>query len=151
MDVLTPQQRRYNMSRIRGRDTRPELLLRGALHANGLRFRLHVGDLPGRPDLVFPRHRAVILANGCFWHGHDCPMFKMPKTNTEFWQAKIDLNRQRDVRNVAALISAGWRTLIIWECALKGRLRRPFGDLIDDAASFIRGSATTREIGGLPS
>jgi DNA mismatch endonuclease, patch repair protein len=83
MDVLTPEQRRHNMSRIRGKDTRPELLLRRGLHAAGFRFRLHAPDLPGRPDIVFPRYRAAILVHGCFWHGHDCPLFRMPTTRQE--------------------------------------------------------------------
>ena len=85
VDVLTPEQRRLNMSRIRGKDTKPELLLRHGLHARGLRYRLHRKDLPGRPDMVFPRYRAAILVHGCFWHGHDCPLFKLPATRREFW------------------------------------------------------------------
>src|ERR1700719_1649815 len=97
-DVLTPEQRRLNMSRIRGRDTKPELLLRRGLHAAGLRFRLHTERLPGRPGLVFPRYRAAILVHGCFWHGHDCPLFKLPATRSEFWASKIAGNRTRDNR-----------------------------------------------------
>lgn len=88
-DVLTPEQRRLNMSRIRGRDTKPELLLRRGLHARGLRFRLHRKDLPGCPDLVFPRFRVTVFVHGCFWHGHECPMFKWPGTRTDFWRRKM--------------------------------------------------------------
>jgi DNA mismatch endonuclease (patch repair protein) len=89
MDVLTTEQRRHNMSRIRGKDTKPELQLRRALHAAGMRFRLHAAGLPGRPDIVLPRHRAVLLIHGCFWHGHECPLFRIPATRREFWTNKI--------------------------------------------------------------
>src|SRR5262245_20506194 len=88
-DVLTPEQRRLNMSRIRGADTKPERLVRSALHARGFRFRLHRRDLPGKPDLALPRYRAVILVHGCFWHGHKCSLFQLPETRREFWEAKI--------------------------------------------------------------
>ena len=117
VDVLTPEQRRLNMSRIRGKDTKPELMLRHGLHARGLRYRLHRKDLPGRPDMVFPRYRAAILVHGCFWHGHDCPLFKLPATRREFWAAKIEGNQARDARDIAGLAAAGWRVLVVWECA----------------------------------
>lgn len=149
MDVLTPQQRRNNMSRIRGRDTRPELLLRRGLHAAGLRFRLHARELPGRPDLVFPRHRAVILVNGCFWHGHDCALFRMPATNQDFWESKIAANRRRDQRNMLALHHADWRVLTVWECSIKGRSRRPLNDVICAASAFVRGNERLEEIAAL--
>ncbi|HEV2627679.1 MAG TPA: very short patch repair endonuclease [Pseudolabrys sp.] len=103
MDVLTSEQRRLNMSRIRGKDTKPEMLLRRGLHAAGLRFRLHGAKLPGKPDIVFPKYHAVILIHGCFWHGHDCPLFRMPATRPEFWAKKISGNRERDVRTAQAL------------------------------------------------
>jgi DNA mismatch endonuclease (patch repair protein) len=122
-DVLTPEQRRLNMSRIRGKDTKPELVLRRGLHARGLRFRLHRKDLPGRPDMVFPRYHAAVLVHGCFWHGHDCQLFKLPTTRREFWQAKIEGNRARDLRDRARLVASGWRVLVVWECALKGSTR----------------------------
>ncbi len=109
VDVLTPEQRRLNMSRIRGKDTKPELMLRRGLHALGLRFRLHRKDLPGRPDMVFPRYRAAVLVHGCFWHAHDCPLFKWPATRREFWAAKIEGNRARDLRDLAGLAAVGWR------------------------------------------
>jgi DNA mismatch endonuclease (patch repair protein) len=124
-DVLTPEQRRLNMSRIRGKDTKPELMLRQGLHARGLRYRLHRKDLPGRPDVVFPRFRAAILVHGCFWHGHDCPLFKLPATRREFWAAKIAGNKARDARDLATLATTGWRVLVVWECALKGPSRQP--------------------------
>ncbi len=138
MDVLTTEQRRLNMSRIRGKDTKPEMQLRRGLHATGLRFRLHAADLPGKPDIVFPRYRAVILMNGCFWHGHDCPMFRLPATRPAFWAEKIARNRQRDEKVAQALRNSGWRFLTVWECSLKGSARRPLADVINYCASFIR-------------
>jgi DNA mismatch endonuclease (patch repair protein) len=137
VDVLTPEQRRLNMSRIRGKDTKPELMLRRGLHALGLRFRLHRKDLPGRPDMVFPRYRAAVLVHGCFWHGHDCPLFKLPTTRLEFWEAKIGGNRARDLRDVAALAAAGWRVLVVWECALKGPARLPVDAVLARVTSWL--------------
>lgn len=139
MDVHTPEQRSRNMSRVRGRDTRPEILVRRGLHAAGLRFRLQVRDLPGRPDLVFPRHRAAVLVHGCFWHGHHCPMFRMPATRAEFWAAKIDGNRARDARTRQALLEGGWRVLTVWECALRGPGRQPLNEVVGASREFILG------------
>ena len=136
-DVLTPEQRRYNMSRVRGRDTKPEMALRRGLHAQGLRFRLHCRTLPGRPDLVFPKHGAVIFVHGCFWHGHDCPMFRLPQTRTEFWREKIMTNRKRDERAVRSLRSQGWRVLTVWECALRGSGRLPADDVLFQCRDFV--------------
>ena len=148
MDVLTPEQRRLNMSRIRGRDTKPEMQIRRGLHARGLRFRLHVRDLPGRPDLVFPRHQAAILVHGCFWHGHDCPLFRMPASRAEFWSAKIASNKTRDVRAHAALQQLGWRILTVWECSLKGPGRRPVEDVVEQCQTFIQGRTLQLAIEG---
>lgn len=138
VDVLTPEQRSFNMSRIRGRDTKPELTLRRGLHALGFRFRLHRRDLPGRPDLVFPGRRAAIFVHGCFWHGHACPMCRLPATRTAFWQAKIHGNHDRDRRAAGALAAAGWRVLVVWECALRGPARLPEGEVLAGCASFLR-------------
>lgn len=107
MDLHTPEQRRFNMSRVRSKNTGPEMLLRTALHARGFRFRLYSSKLPGRPDLIFPKLRAVIFVNGCFWHGHGCSRSKPPSTRSEFWKAKIALNQARDRRNIAELINEG--------------------------------------------
>ena len=116
-DVHSPQQRSYNMSRIRGRDTKPELLVRSLVHQMGFRFRLHRRDLPGRPDLVLPRHRKVIFVHGCFWHMHRCRYGRVtPRTNADFWQAKRTANVDRDRRNLRKLRRDGWQTLVIWEC-----------------------------------
>ena len=138
VDVLTPEQRRLNMSRIRGRNTKPELILRRGLHALGLRFRLHRKDLPGKPDLVFPRYSAVIQVHGCFWHGHNCPMFKWPATRAEFWKDKITGNRQRDRTALGALHESGWRILVVWECALRGPGRQPIRNILSCCESFVK-------------
>jgi DNA mismatch endonuclease, patch repair protein len=148
MDVLTPEQRSKNMSRIRGKNTAPELLLRRGLHAAGLRFRLHVRDLPGHPDMVFPRYRAAAFVHGCFWHGHDCPLFKVPETRRDFWRAKIAGNRARDSRNHDSLIGEGWRVLTVWECALKGPAKRLLPEVLAACAGFIHGANRDAEISG---
>jgi len=111
------------MSRIRSRDTKPELIVRSVCHALGLRFRLHRKDLPGKPDLVFPRHKTVIFVHGCYWHLHDCKYGRVvPKTNTEFWQTKRRSNQERDRKNSVRLHKLGWRIVTIWECETKNKL-----------------------------
>jgi len=147
-DVHTPEQRSFNMSRIRGRDTKPEMLIRRGLHARGFRYRLHRRDLPGRPDLVFPARRAVAHIYGCFWHGHGCPMFRLPATRSEFWQNKIEANRARDARAVEALADLGWRQLIVWECALRGPARMELADVLDASGHFLEDTAQQLEITG---
>ena len=120
MDTLTPEQRARTMSRIKGRNTGPELLVRRLLHRLGYRFRLHVKDLPGTPDIVLPRHRVIIFVHGCFWHGHhNCPRATIPETRREFWLHKITSAQARDVAAQAALTAAGWRVLTLWQCELK--------------------------------
>lgn len=137
-DVLTAEQRRLNMSRIRGKDTKPEMLIRRGLHARGLRYRLHDRTLPGRPDLVFPRYGAVVFVHGCFWHAHGCALSKLPATRQEFWQQKLAENAARDRRAIEALRVDGWRVLVVWECALRGRGRRIEDDVVAALASDIR-------------
>ena len=123
MDVFTPEKRSEVMSRIRGRDTKPELALRSMLHRLGYRFTVNgPGNklLPGKPDLVLPKHRTVIFVHGCFWHGHEhCPHFRLPKSRRAWWKQKIEGNRARDLRNEDALRAHGWHVVTIWECALK--------------------------------
>jgi len=149
VDVLSRSQRRLNMSRIRGRDTKPEMLIRRALHARGLRFRLHQRKLPGTPDLVFPAHRAVILVHGCFWHDHRCVLCKAPATRPGFWAEKLAGNAARDVKAMSALRGLGWRVLIVWECALRGPSRMNAEALLDQCECFIRADRTTlKEISG---
>ena len=117
-DIMTPAQRSERMSRIRSQNTKPEMLVRRFLHARGFRFRLHARDLPGRPDLVLPKYRAVVFVEGCFWHGHSCQKGRVPGTNSDFWQAKVAANQARDKRNQRALRRDGWRVIRVWECQL---------------------------------
>jgi len=118
-DSLSPEQRRRTMAAVRSRDTGPELAVRRLAHRLGYRFRLHRGDLPGRPDLVFPGRRRVVFVHGCFWHGHDCPHgLKKPKSNRQYWIPKLERNRERDAENRERLAAAGWQSLVLWECEL---------------------------------
>ncbi|MBX3393783.1 MAG: DNA mismatch endonuclease Vsr [Phycisphaerae bacterium] len=119
-DTLTPAQRRTCMAAIRGKDTKPELIVRSVAHRLGFRFRLHSTDLPGKPDLVFPSRRAVVFVHGCYWHMHACKRGRStPATNAEFWREKRNTNRERDRRTLAVLHRAGWRVLVVWECQLR--------------------------------
>lgn len=123
-DRLTPSQRHYNMSRIRGKDTKPEMLVRKYLWRHGFRYRLHCRNLPGRPDIVLAKYRTCIFINGCFWHGHEgCRYFVMPKTRVEFWQTKIQRNRIRDKEVIHKLAEMGWHCITVWECQLKAAVR----------------------------
>lgn len=119
MDTLTPQARSQLMGRIHSKNTKPEIAVRSTLHRLGYRFRLHRKDLPGRPDIVLPRHRKIILVQGCFWHGHTCRLASKPKSNKGYWEPKIRANRARDARNLAALADLGWSVLELWECEIK--------------------------------
>ncbi|MBR2862465.1 MAG: DNA mismatch endonuclease Vsr [Bacteroidaceae bacterium] len=124
MDCLTPEQRKRNMSAIKGRDTKPEVLVRKLLHRLGYRFRIQRKDLPGKPDIVLPKHKTAIFINGCFWHRHEgCKYASTPSTNSDFWKKKFAANVERDARNYAALKDQGWNVLIIWECEVKELLR----------------------------
>jgi len=136
------------MSRIRGRDTRPELLIRKGLHTRGLRFRLHDRALPGSPDLVFAGPRAVIFVHGCFWHGHDCALGVRPRSNAAFWSEKIDRNRARDEAAIDRLQALGWRSAIVWECALRGRQRLALDEVLAKLETFVRGDAPRLELQG---
>lgn len=119
-DIVSPQRRSEMMSRIRGRNTAPERMLRSLLHRHGFRFRLHCRDLPGSPDIVLPRYRTVIFVHGCFWHRHTgCKLAYSPKSRQAFWTRKFAENKKRDRRNLRALTSLGWRTIVVWECQLR--------------------------------
>ena len=147
-DRVTPEVRSRMMAGIRGSNTKPEREIRSALHRRGFRFRLHRRDLPGKPDLVFPKHRAVILIHGCFWHGHGCHLFRWPKTREGFWREKISSNMARDRRQFSALRDAGWRVATIWECALKGRCRLPDGTVAEACAGWLVSDGNELELAG---
>lgn len=136
-DVVDRATRSRMMSGIRAKDTKPEVLIRKALHKNGFRYRLHDKQLPGKPDMVFPRYKAVIQVNGCFWHSHGCHLFKWPSTRKEFWEAKLLDNRRRDECTTRELANLGWRVLVIWECALKGKRKRGFEEVIQTTINWL--------------
>jgi DNA mismatch endonuclease (patch repair protein) len=142
-DVVTPDVRSRMMSGIRGKDTRPELVVRKALHAAGFRYRLHDKGLPGRPDIVLPKWRAVIFIHGCFWHGHDCHLFKWPKTREDFWRAKIERNRAVDEKAMVDLGRLGWRVAVVWECGLKGKSPTNLAQMLKQVADWIKGENQT--------
>lgn len=147
LDPHTPEQRKRNMAAVRGRDTKPEMIVRRGLHAAGFRYRLH-GALPGKPDLVFSSRRAAIFVHGCFWHGHDCPMFKIPATKETFWREKIGQNQARDAKVRDRLLQDGWRVATIWECSLRGRSRLSATEATASIAAWLNGSDPEFEIEG---
>lgn len=130
------------MSAIHGANTRPELLIRRALHARGFRYRLNVRDLPGRPDIVLPRYRTVIFVHGCFWHDHGCALCKQPATRTTFWTQKIAANAERDQKALRAVNERGWKVAIVWECAVRGPQRQPIDAVADQLATYL--ASTTK-------
>ena len=137
-DRLTTEQRHRNMAAIRAKDTKPELLVRKFLWSRGFRYRLNHSRLPGKPDIVLRRYRTCIFINGCFWHGHDgCRYFVMPKSNTDFWKAKIDRNKERDSETQRKLASMGWHCITIWECQLKPKVRDATLDSLEYTMSHI--------------
>jgi DNA mismatch endonuclease (patch repair protein) len=125
--IVDAETRSKMMAGIRGKNTRPEIRVRNLLHHRGFRYRLHVGQLPGKPDVVLPKYHAAIFVHGCFWHGHNCPLFKLPQTRQEFWENKITRNRKNDKRAIKGLLADNWRVATVWECAMRGR-----GKLSDD-------------------
>lgn len=137
-DNLTPEQRRLNMSRIRGKDTKPELALRKALHERGFRYLLNRKTLPGSPDLALPKYRSAVFVHGCFWHGHNCHRCKVPRTRTSFWIEKIERNKRRDQAVEQELTRLGWRVVIVWECSLVGRTSLGIKNVADECATFLR-------------
>ena len=123
-DIFEPKVRSYVMSRVKGKNTKPEMLVRRYLYAKGFRYRLHDKNLPGKPDIVLKKYRTLIFINGCFWHAHEnCRHFKVPETNTKFWRKKIGKNVLNDLRNHQALEELGWRVLVLWTCELKPKVR----------------------------
>lgn len=147
-DNVTAQVRSRMMSGIRSHNTKPELLLRRGLHKLGYRYKLNDRSLPGSPDIVFPRFNAVIFAHGCFWHRHNCHLFKMPATRSEFWNNKFDTNVAVDERAVQALLSMGWRVCVVWECALKGKAKIPHEVLFSRCANWLQSDEQELSIEG---
>jgi len=137
-DIVTPENRSRMMAGIKAKNTKPEMQIRSMLHRMGFRYRLHVSTLPGKPDIVFGTMHATIFVNGCFWHGHDCPMFKLPTTNTDFWTEKILANKKRDLKHISDLNYLGWRVLTIWECALRGKQKNPPDLIANEIAEWLR-------------
>ena len=130
MDVHSSSQRSFNMSQIKGKNTKPERIVRQWLWQNGYRYRPHRKALPGKPDIVFAGLRKIIFVNGCFWHKHNCNYFKWPKSNTEFWRQKIEANVRRDADNYISLNTTGWDYMVVWECEIKERNLEPLWERI---------------------
>ena len=126
------------MSAIRSRNTAPEIFVRKALHALGYRYRLHPKALPGKPDIVLPKYRAIILVHGCFWHNHGCRLFKLPKTRVDFWKAKLESNVLRDLLTETRLTDLNWRIAVVWECSLKGKTRIPKIELTEKLSEWLQ-------------
>lgn len=147
VDVVTPEKRSQMMAGIRGQDTKPEIAIRKLLFARGYRFRVRRKDLPGKPDIVLPKHNSVIFVHGCFWHGHaQCNLFRMPKSKQEFWNKKIAGNIVRDEIAIAKLLEEGWRVCTVWECALKGRNRLGEDKVINSLKEWIEDGGKQKTI-----
>ena len=145
VDKLSPGQRSALMAKVGSRNTKPEMMIRRMLHARGWRYRLHQRGLPGTPDIVFAGRKVVIFVHGCFWHGHDCSLGRLPKTRTEFWAEKLVANRNRDARKVAELRLNGWRVFTVWQCSLKDA-----SDTLSDIESFLHGDVFEAETANMP-
>lgn len=148
-DIVDPATRSRMMSGIRSENTKPEILVRKALHKNGFRYRLHVSRIPGSPDLVFPKYHAVLFIHGCFWHGHDCPLFRMPETRNNFWMDKIRKNQERDTAVLKKIKKIGWRPGIVWECSLKGKGRISLEEVVKRIVEWLGSDTRELEIRGV--
>jgi DNA mismatch endonuclease, patch repair protein len=147
-DIVDAVTRSRMMSGIRGKNTKPEITIRKAIHRLGLRYRIHSAHIPGKPDMVFPGVRAVIFVNGCFWHGHDCKYFKLPSTRPEFWSTKIAANKARDLVVRTELENTNWRHLTIWECAIRGQKSEAAVKVAAQAVRWLRSKSQRGEIKG---
>ncbi|MFZ5733855.1 MAG: very short patch repair endonuclease [Pseudomonadota bacterium] len=147
-DVVSPEMRSRMMSGIRGKNTKPEMIVRKGLHARGFRYILHDKRLPGKPDLVLPKYRAVIFVHGCFWHGHNCHLFKWPKTRKDFWRQKIERNRFNDKKAAMALSAVDWRIGVVWECAVRSKNPEDLTAIIQSLTSWICSEGKKIEIRG---
>jgi len=136
-DIVDKAARSRMMSGIRGKNTKAEIIIRKGLHARGFRYRLYSTKLPGKPDIMLPKYKALILINGCFWHAHNCHLFKLPATRKEFWEVKIRSNTRRDEKNLKQYWNTGWKTMIIWECALKGKTKLPLEFILNLTTHWI--------------
>lgn len=146
-DIVDPATRSRMMAGIREANTKPERDLRTRLHRKGFRYRLHAG-IPGRPDFVLPKYKAAIFVHGCFWHGHNCHLFRLPATRRDFWQKKIADNRLRDRRRIQELAKLGWRCLTVWECAFRGRGQLGLDETVDQTERWIISGHHGRELRG---
>lgn len=147
MDIVKPAVRSMIMASVGQKDTGAEVLLRKALHRRGLRYKLHDRALPGSPDLVFPRFKAVLFVHGCYWHSHGCYRSTMPKTRKAFWTAKFAANRARDARNRTELLGQGWRVLTVWECRLRGKTAQPLDRLAKRVETWLESKKRYGDIG----
>ena len=148
-DIVSRQKRSQMMAGIRSKDTKPEKLIRSLLHNRGFRFRLHNPKLPGLPDLAFPKYKAVIFVNGCYFHGHDCHLFKLPSSNTDFWHDKISKNKSRDAVKISELNNLGWRVLSIWECSTRGKTKINVNRLVELCSKWLVSGKKNYDIRGL--
>ncbi len=146
MDVVDKETRSRMMSGIRGKNTKPELIIRSLLYRAGFRYRLHVKKLPGKPDLVFKKYNAVIFVHGCFWHRHDCKYFKWPKTRAEFWKKKLNNNVLADSKNIDKLLNSNWRVCIVCECAIKSA-KNDLSEIQHKIASWLNSETMFLEVG----
>jgi DNA mismatch endonuclease (patch repair protein) len=147
-DIVDSAVRSRMMRAIGSKNTKQEVSLRKLLHRKGFRYRLHSRNVPGKPDIVFPAHRAVVFVHGCFWHGHDCSLFRLPGTRPEFWSAKIARNGQRDSEVLGQLDSLGWRHLVVWECAIRGQGKSALETTADRVAAWLLSRRRRLEIRG---
>ncbi len=145
-DVHDEKTRSRNMAAVRSKHTNPELWLRHRLHAKGFRYRLHEKKLPGRPDIVLPKYNCVIFVHGCFWHMHRCDTFRWPSTNAYWWRNKLELNRYSDLLAQDKVRELGWRVLIFWECAIRGRRKLPINELMEQVIEWIQNGGSYLEI-----
>lgn len=148
MDIVSREKRSSMMSGIRSKDTKPEMIIRKALYARGYRYRLHSSKVQGKPDIIMRKYNAVIFIHGCFWHGHDCKLFRLPKTRTAFWENKIGTNQKRDREVISTLQKEGWRIAVIWECAMRGKGKMDFENMMDILTEWIESDSKKLELRG---
>ncbi|MCL4485084.1 MAG: DNA mismatch endonuclease Vsr [Nitrospirae bacterium] len=146
VDIVDKATRSRMMRGIRSGNTKPEIFIRKGLHREGFRYRLHDPKVTGHPDLVFPKYHAVLFIHGCFWHGHDCSLFRYPETRKEFWEEKIRRNRKRDADVQKILTDAGWRIGLVWECAMRGWRKMETADLIETLTDWLTGEENRIEV-----